>query len=199
MLSTVDILKGDRKTLRRAVSLRCELDSDVFDEAVPFVLSDLSPLGAFVDTPLPLDVGDSVTVTFTPPHSTGTWCLRARVARVGLGRRASDLHPVGMGLEFLDLGPVERAELASCLAGLPPRIPPKVHATPARAMRARPSKPTAQETCWVDSLVSWEEDHGDYVCSYEMLEPVAIEVEAIEFESLAPMVTAPRPAYRFMA
>lgn len=199
MLSTVDILKGDRKTLRRAVSLRCELDSDVFDEPVPFVLSDLSPLGAFVDTSLPLEVGDSVVVTFTPPRSSGTWCLRARVARVGLGRRAADRHPVGMGLEFLDLGPLERSELASCLAGLPPRVPPKVHSTPARVMRARPSKETDQETVWVDSLVSWEEDLGDYVCSYETLEPLAIEVEAIEFESLAPMVTASRPAYRFMA
>jgi hypothetical protein len=114
-----------RRAVRRAVSLDCEITSDQWEGEVVFRATDLSHLGLWVETQFPLDVGEEVIVSLTPPR----WPRKnhlvalALVARVGLFRRQSDCRDSGMGLSFVDLESGEARELAGSLRGMPPPLP----------------------------------------------------------------------------
>jgi hypothetical protein len=125
---------GARRALRRAVRMPCELLSDLWDEPVAHVLRDLSPLGAFVDSPLPLETGDALLVS-VPAVAQGLNTMRvehqglgrdlvlsARVVRSSLGRRRGEMGRSGMGLAF-EASETERLALMRILWGFPPPLP----------------------------------------------------------------------------
>ncbi len=149
MLEPVEVLPPQRRrTLRRAVQLDCDVISELWDEPIPHVVTDLSPEGAWVETPFPLEVGSQMLVSFTPPRwrpDRSLVCL-ADVRQVRLGRRSSDPCGAGMGLEFRGLSPRQGDELRATLRGLPPPLPPG--AAPHRSRRE------LIELVWVDGIVS---------------------------------------------
>jgi PilZ domain len=114
-----------RRSLRRAVSLEASLLSDGWDGSVPFTATNLSPEGLWLETDLPLDLGEEVVVSFRPPTWSAEQPMRAlaRVTRVGLYRRKREHRRSGMGLRFVALDPIESAFLRSSLRGLPPPLP----------------------------------------------------------------------------
>jgi len=126
MHASVAIPSTRRVAVRRAVALECAVTSNLWDECVPLLASDLSPFGMFVDSGLALDVGEEVVLSFRPPGWPGYgWPVTAlaEVVRVSLGRRKSDSRPAGMGLRFTELEELERERMGALLQGLPPPLP----------------------------------------------------------------------------
>ncbi|MCA9581549.1 MAG: hypothetical protein KC416_07120 [Myxococcales bacterium] len=168
--------------MRRAVHLDCDVVSDYWDEPVPLRARNLSPRGLWLDSRLALEVGDRVSLAFRPPR----WRSARPLAVEGVVRRVS-LRPdpagnvdAGMGIEFSGIYPWERDALRETLEGLPPPLPHTVR---------QPS----QELIWVDSLLTWEEDLGDRVNTFEVSERLAIaEGDELVFQALAPVLTTPR-------
>jgi hypothetical protein len=109
-----------RRSVRRCVSLECDVHSAYWEGAVPFLASDLSVHGIWLDSPFTLEVGQEVLLSFVPPGSSNTPVLvTATIARVG----APDGQPSGMGLAFTSMRDSDRTLLARCLEGRPPRLP----------------------------------------------------------------------------
>jgi c-di-GMP-binding flagellar brake protein YcgR len=112
-----------RLTDRRNVDLVCEVVSR--DWEVPFRhrCVDLSTKGVWMETSFPLALGEIVVVCMEPEGwRLGLLTVFARVVRRNtpqIGQRR------GMGLEFIDLLPYEREELARYLRR--GALPPKVH------------------------------------------------------------------------
>jgi len=112
------------------VELPCELISSYVDAPLLYWATDLSPFGIWLETPLPMQLGEQVVVCFEPPV---WWTGReitvfAEVARVTHGRqraarRGEPQQLSGMGLEFLDLSTHERRALTAWLRGRPPPLP----------------------------------------------------------------------------
>jgi hypothetical protein len=127
--------RQSRRTLRRAVQLEADVMSDLWDGAVQLALTNLSPQGAWLDSELPLSVGDKLQLAFTPPgwRDLPLVHTRARVARVSLCRRRQDGDRAGMGLCFDELSPVTRCCLQAALRGLPPPLPARNRSTTIRA------------------------------------------------------------------
>jgi hypothetical protein len=108
------------------VAIECAVLSTDWMDVAALVAADLSPLGMWLDSDLPLEAGSEVVVSFTPPRWP-VWgapvTVLAEVVRVGLPRRRADCGSAGMGLRFLDLDPQHAARLALCLRGMPPMLP----------------------------------------------------------------------------
>lgn len=172
MLERIEVLGGGRKELRRDVRLVCSLESDYWDESIPHRLVDLSPSGGFIETQLPLAPDEELEVRFHPPRSRALYWLRARVVRSSFGRRCAKRDIAGMGVEFLDLSPGDRAALASQLVGIPPRIPLERRTVGGR------KTPTAFGVAYEEFVF------------VEELPPVdhARELDAIVFRALAPIL-----------
>ena len=186
MLQLAEVLPGSRRALRRAVHLDCDVVSPWWDEPVPHRATDLSPYGIWVESQFPLSLGDVAVLTFRPPR----WRERAEVIvfgavrRVELRRRASDPRASGMGIEFLDLDDEEAEQLTRTLVGLPPPLP-----RPRGTRRAR----ARREQVWVDALLTWEEDLGDRVNTFEVSERFdAIDDEELDITPLGQLVTGGR-------
>lgn len=150
MLQSVEVLPGARRALRRAVSLDCRVVSDLWDEPVPQVATDLSPYGMWLRTEYPLEPGSEVVVAFTPPGEPRDRevLLFGTVRRAALGRRRSDPGGAGMGVAFEYLDEETVAQLCGKLRGLPPPLP-----------RSKPRR----ELVWVDTLLTCEEADGTVV------------------------------------
>ncbi len=120
-----DYAKTRRRSVRRAVSIECEVLSDQWDGAVSLPVTDLSSFGLWVQTLLTLEAGEEVMVSLAPPFwpNNSPLVALATVSRVGMFRRRDDLHASGMGLEFTDIDAHESSLLANALKGLPPRLP----------------------------------------------------------------------------
>jgi hypothetical protein len=185
MLETMEVLKGGRRTIRRAVELDCDVLSRYWDESVPFTALDLSLDGMWLDAMLPLEVGETLTIRFKPPRwrSERALVVNAEVRRVDLNRRPRGSTAPGMGIAFVDLLPWERDALRMAIEGLPPPIPMKADHTP-------------KEMVWVDSVLTWEEDLGDRVNIYEVSELLGVddEFEALDlaFFAVGEILTSPR-------
>lgn len=123
MLETTS-LSYKRRSVRRAVSLECEIESNLWDGQVPYRVTDLSEDGLWLRTGLPIECGEQVLVSFAPPRWPNARPLvaMASVVRVAMSRRRSDNEQCGMGLRLLDLDPQERALLRTSLRGLPPPL-----------------------------------------------------------------------------
>ena len=114
-----------RRALRRAVTLDCEVFSDRWDGSVSLPATDLSHLGLWLQTPLPLERGEEIIVSLTPPRwpFSSPLVALAMVVRVGLNRRRCDVDGSGMGLAFADLESKEVSTLIEALRDLPPPLP----------------------------------------------------------------------------
>lgn len=187
MLQPVTVLPGARRALRRAVHVECDVVSRWWDEPVPLLATDLSPFGVWLQSPFPLEVDEEMVLELRPPRWQGADLqVFGAVRRVELRRRASDPRASGMGVEFLDLREEEAAELARALRGLPPPLPGP------RYPRHR------TEQIWVDTLLTWEEDLGDRVNTFEVSQEIgSIDDCDFEIEPLSDLVTGGRPPYRW--
>ena len=106
----------ERKTMRRAVAVRCEAVADRGFRWLGSALRDLSPEGAFLETDAEVEPGEEVYLALQAPR-TRLWIdVSARVARVVPGQR-------GVGLRFETLEPADRAVLEATLERLPPAVP----------------------------------------------------------------------------
>ena len=118
--STLDVLarpSESRRASRRAVELSCDVVSYYSDEPEAHVATNVSPLGMWIDTAMPLHPGAELVVGFRPPHYEGPELLVfATVARVVTGRRRSDRGRLGMAVEFSDLSSSQREAMASLAA-----------------------------------------------------------------------------------
>ena len=118
-------LSSGRRALRRAVTLDCEVFSDRWDGPVSLPATDLSHLGLWLQTPLPLERGDEIIVSLVPPRwpFSSPLLALAMVVRVGLYRRRDEIDTSGMGLAFADMEANEVSALIESLRGLPPPLP----------------------------------------------------------------------------
>jgi uncharacterized protein (TIGR02266 family) len=98
-----------RKHSRRTI----ELPVVVSDEAnkvrgaIRFGAADISAGGAFLCSDLLFEVGEVLKLNIELPGSKSTIQARGRVVRVSRG--ATPDQPPGMGIEFVDLSPADRA------------------------------------------------------------------------------------------
>lgn len=117
---------GKRRSLRRAVALECTLQSELWDEELQLPASNLSTDGIWIETPVTLDPGAELIVSFTPPglpdHQV-VWAA-AKVVRVAPAGADEELaQSPGMGLKFTYCSDDHRHTLARSLLGRPPRLP----------------------------------------------------------------------------
>lgn len=180
MLQVVEILPDARRSLRRAVEVEAELIAAPWDAPRPHRILDLSPEGMRVAAGTRLPEDEPILVTFTPPG----WWLLGEVslwARVARAEPRSQARPATMGLEFLQLPRGLRDQLGRTLVGRPPPLP------------SAPPKP-ATELVWVDVLLTYTEDLGDRVNTFEVSEAVLAEDldAALRVEPLAPVLTGGR-------
>jgi len=107
-----DMRKHSRRTLELPV-----LVSDAANRVkagIRFGSSDVSTGGAFLRSDLLFEVGEILNLAIElPPPASRPIVARGRVVRVSRGTTA-DLLP-GMGIEFVDLSPADRAALQSAL------------------------------------------------------------------------------------
>lgn len=138
MLANASPQSYQRRSLRRAVSIDCEIESDLWDGQVPFRVTDLSDDGLWLRTGLSIECGEQLLVSFAPPRWPKPQPLvaLASVVRVAMPRRRSDGELSGMALQLLDLEPEDRQLLRSSLHGLPPRL---------RVEKVRGAKPADSE------------------------------------------------------
>jgi hypothetical protein len=107
--------KDARRAPRRTWRGPCEIITADDDAPSLMRAGDVSLEGVWLDTLLPLPVGEKVVVAFRPPEWSNDLTLFARVERSTTGRLRRDRGPVGMGLSFLDLTPDQRSRLADAL------------------------------------------------------------------------------------
>lgn len=120
-------VKGRRRSLRRAVALRCSLRSEYWEGELTQRASNVSTDGLWVETRLPLETGDELIVSFRPPFAREhevVWAS-AQVVRAGFGRVPGerDLRP-GVALALTYCSEEHRRLLARQLVGWPPELPP---------------------------------------------------------------------------
>jgi hypothetical protein len=123
MLDSVTIPEKKRTATRRAVRLKCQVMSDVWEGPAPHVIRDLSSRGVFLDSDLPLEVGEKVVVAVTPPGVAFPLYLYGRVRRVRFARRSTDGFSTGMGIEFERISGWDARTLERALVCLPEPAP----------------------------------------------------------------------------
>ena len=117
--------RNDRREVRRAVGLTCQVVRErdfrlIADQAV-----DLSPDGMLVSSNQEMEVGESLIVSFKATQL-GLWFdTEASVTRVIKGRRPGDRGP-GIGLSFSSLDRVKRLILRGHLRRVPPPLPRRI-------------------------------------------------------------------------
>jgi len=107
------------------VRLECEVHSDLWEGGALHLATNLSDQGVWLQSQLPLEVGEELIVSLRPPRWQNSRSLvaLASVVRVGMYRRRGDSRGAGMGLSFSDLEKPEARMLVACLRGLPPPLP----------------------------------------------------------------------------
>ena len=184
MLHPIEILPtSHRRTPRRGFELGCALTSHVSGPR-RHSLVDLSHKGArVVGDGLAVSRDDRVLLEFAPPALGRRVETLARVAHVAETDRGVDVV-----LEFVWLAEALLQDLHRALRGVPPPLP----------HLRKPRRPA--ELVWVEMLVTWEEDLGDRVNTFEVSERMAtIDDGEFEIEALAPIMHAAIPAYRWRA
>ena len=107
-----------RRAVRRLVDLQCEVYSELWAEAIPHRVTDVSEDGLWIQTDLLLEPGSQVTLTFYPPDWDDPLYVAGRVQRVEFQRRLGDGSAVGMGVAFEALRRDERRRLTLSMRGL---------------------------------------------------------------------------------
>ena len=114
--------RNDRREVRRAVGLTCQVVRErdfrlIADQAI-----DLSPDGMLVSSDHDMAVGENLIVSFKATQL-GLWFdTEASVARIIKGRRPGD-RGAGIGLSFSTLDRVKRLILRGHLRRVPPPLP----------------------------------------------------------------------------
>lgn len=116
------VRRNDRREVRRAMGLTCQVVRERDFRLVADRALDLSPDGMLVESDSELDVGENLIVSFKTTHL-GLWFdSEAQVARIVKGRRDSDCG-TGIGLSFSTLDRVKRLILRGHLRRVPPPLP----------------------------------------------------------------------------
>jgi hypothetical protein len=114
--------RNDRREVRRAVGLTCQVVRERDFRLVSDKALDLSPDGMLVSSEHDMIVGESLIVSFKATQL-GLWFdTEASVARIVKGRRDGDLG-AGIGLSFSSLDRVKRLILRGHLRRVPPPLP----------------------------------------------------------------------------
>ena len=106
-MSKAHVRRDMRKHSRRAVELPV-LVSDAANKvkaAIRFEAADVSPGGAFLCSDLLFEIGEVLNLSIELPGRQ----VRARGRVVRVSRGATPDQPPGMGIEFVDLSPLDRA------------------------------------------------------------------------------------------
>ncbi len=113
--STVATPRGEeRRARRRPVEVACEVVSHYGDVPEQRIARDLSRVGMWIGTAMPLHPGAEVVVSFSSKGGRELH-LFATVTRIVTGRRKRDRGPAGMAVEFGEMTAEERALVASCV------------------------------------------------------------------------------------
>jgi hypothetical protein len=116
------IRTNERREVRRALSLECQVVREKDFRLVSNETLDLSPAGMLVPTEVDLEPGEGVLVSFRATDL-GLWFdTEATVARIIHGRRPGDKGR-GVGLRFSTLSNVKRLILRGHLRRIPPPLP----------------------------------------------------------------------------
>ncbi len=185
MLQLVEFHANERQATRRGVALTTAVIATPRDLPRQHRILDLSEDGLRVAAGTRLPIGEAVVVSFTPP---GWWIfgeltLFARVRRET--ERGKGGGPATMGMEFIDLPKGLRIEMKRSLRGLPPPIP-------TGESRVR------RELVWVEVLMTYTEDLGDRVNTFEVSERLQrIDDAEIVPRSLGRFVTGGKRPFRW--
>ena len=121
-MSTLLVRRNQRREIRRAVRMPCRVVAEREFKLIGDRAVDLSPEGMLVPTEQPLEIGDSVIVSFRTTDL-GIWFdTDAKVVRVIHGRRPGDTGKC-MGLSFQSLSAVHRLILRGYFRHVPPPLP----------------------------------------------------------------------------
>jgi hypothetical protein len=116
------IRRNDRREVRKALPLGCQVVRERDFRIVATQALDLSPDGMLVRTEHYIEPGENMFVCFKATNL-GLWFdSEATVARVVQGRRAED-RGVAVGLSFSTLDRVKRLILRGHLRRVPPPLP----------------------------------------------------------------------------
>jgi len=116
------VRKNERREVRRAITLTCQVVRERDFRLVSEHAIDLSPDGMLVATDVDLEPGENVFVSFRATDL-GIWFdSEARVARQVRGRRPGDKGK-GIALRFMTMSRVKRFILRNHLRRVPPPIP----------------------------------------------------------------------------
>lgn len=116
------VMKTNRRTVRRAVRLSCQVVSEDSFRLVGRRALDLSPAGMLLESDADVRLGDELLVSFRAPQSGLFIDTSARIVRVVAGRRPGD-HGRCLGLRFEHLDLLMQSVLGASLAGMPPPLP----------------------------------------------------------------------------
>jgi PilZ domain len=103
-----------RRAARRGVELRCDVITQTADEPLAGTVFDLSPFGMSLKTPVAIDEGETVVLSFRPPRTKHEMTVFGRVRYAGDDAK---------GVEFAAMTKQERVQLFDALRGIPPRLP----------------------------------------------------------------------------
>ena len=116
------VRRNDRREVRRAMGITCQVVRERDFRLVAERALDLSPDGMLVQSEAELEVGESLIVSFKATQL-GLWFdTEASVARIVKGRRDGD-RGAGIGLSFSTLDRVKRLILRGHLRRVPPPLP----------------------------------------------------------------------------
>jgi len=119
---TLFVRRNERREMRRAVSVPCQIVRERDFRLVSDRALDLSPDGMLVASRCDVEPGEALLVSFQATEL-GLWFdSEARVARVVRGRRPSD-RGEAIGLAFSTLSRVQRFILRGQLRRVPPPVP----------------------------------------------------------------------------
>lgn len=116
------VRKNERREVRRAVTLACQVVRERDFRIVSQRAVDVSPDGMLVETEEELAPGERVIVSFRATNLDIWFDTEAEVARVVRGRRDGDRGRAA-GLSFRSLGRVKRLILRGHLRRVPPPVP----------------------------------------------------------------------------
>lgn len=177
MLSPVEIIPSARRTVRRGIELGCELFSEEGGSRRERLI-DLSQEGARISSEVPLRHGEEVVLSFVPPGAHDD-----RISTLCEVVHISDRSPL-VGVRFVDLSKPERRAMARRLRGVPPPLP---------------KQRLSGEMVWVEALVTWEEDLGDRLNTFEVSDRLlALEDREIVPAAIGSMLSGGAP-YRWQA
>lgn len=116
------VRKNDRREVRRAISVPCQIVRERDFRLVAETALDVSPDGMLIKTEIDLEPGENVFVSFRATEL-GIWFdSEARVARVIQGRRPGDKGRA-VGISFSTMSRVKRFILRNHLRKVPPPLP----------------------------------------------------------------------------